>query len=230
MTRHAAWKDAISSNEINRPHAGSILEKLNKKIRSILWSYKICYPAHIHRPISLCPELQESNPLFHTISLSSILMSSSHPRLGHPSCFFLEGFLTKPYIYCWPMCAACLAPLIRPVGYMTTRLWYPWNVTSSTLTSSFLHLAATSTVTNLVITQFSPANKIFNEFKRRWCRVIIVVIYIHLKPRPEQIYAERTNKIFKGIRERSLLKTFRLPVMQRSLWNSLTLDWSQRRL
>jgi hypothetical protein len=72
-----------------------IVTQLFKKYPAFLWNPKVHYRVHKSPPLD--PILSQLNPVrpIDTYSLRSILMSSSHLRLGLPSGHLLQGLPTK---------------------------------------------------------------------------------------------------------------------------------------
>jgi hypothetical protein len=66
-----------------------------QELPSILWSLKVYYRVHKSFPrVSILRQINQSLPP-HPISLRSILIFSSHQRLGLPSGFFPSGCPTN---------------------------------------------------------------------------------------------------------------------------------------
>jgi hypothetical protein len=71
--------------------SGSATQKLPKT----LWNQKVHYRDHKSRSTGLYIEPHESNTYPHSISLRSILILSSHLRVGFPIGLFPSGFPTE---------------------------------------------------------------------------------------------------------------------------------------
>jgi hypothetical protein len=104
---------------------------------SILWNTK--FPYHVHKSPPLVPILRQISPVHITQSYlsKSILILSSHLRLGVHSGLFPSGFPTGiVYAFiCFPMRAICPPHLILPDIIILLILREMYKIRSSSLCS-----------------------------------------------------------------------------------------------
>jgi hypothetical protein len=79
------------------PSWGEAKSAATQEFPSILWNSKVHYQVHKSPHTGPCPDPDQSNPS-HPLSLRSILILSTHLRLGLPSGLFLSGFPTNKHL------------------------------------------------------------------------------------------------------------------------------------
>ena len=123
----------------------------SQEIPRISWNLKVHYRIHKCPPPVLI--LSQLDPVHapHPTSRRSILILSSHLRLGLPSGFFPSGFPPKPCIHLSPIRAAYPSQLILLYFITRTILSEQCRSLSSSL-CSFLH----SPVTSLLLSSLKP--------------------------------------------------------------------------